>query len=159
MNNNEAISGAQIITPITADIQEMKTVTHADSSAFGGALGGIINVITKSGTNAFHGSAWEYFRASRLLDASSPITQTLTDLHQHQFGASIGGPVWLPHLYKGKNKTFFYGSYEAYRQKTGATQQALVPTTSQLMGDFSGSLAKGIIIYNPFTGQPSRITK
>ena len=87
VNNNEAISGAQIITPITADIQEMKTVTHADSSAFGGALGGIINVITKSGTNAFHGSAWEYFRASRLLDASSPITQTLTDLHQHQFGA------------------------------------------------------------------------
>ena len=154
VNNNEAISGAQIITPITADIQQMTTVTHADSSQFGGALGGIINVITKSGTNDFHGSAWEYFRASRLLDASSPITRTLNDLHQHQFGGSIGGPVWLPHLYNGRNKTFFYVSYEGYRQKTGATQLALVPTTAQLAGDFSVDTAKGITIYNPYTGLP-----
>jgi outer membrane receptor protein involved in Fe transport len=154
VNNNEAISGAQIITPITADIQQMTTVTHADSSAFGGALGGIINVITKSGTNALHGSVWEYWRASRLLDASSPITQTLNDLHQHQFGFSIGGPVVIPHLYNGRNKTFFYGSYEGFRQKTGATQLALVPTTAQLNGDFSADLAKGITVYNPYTGQP-----
>jgi len=154
VNNNEAISGAQIITPITADIQQMTTVTHADSSAFGGALGGIINVITKSGTNHLHGSVWEYWRASRLLDASSPITQTLSDLHQHQFGVSIGGPVLIPHFYHGRNKTFFYGSYEGFRQTTGATQLALVPTTAQLGGDFSADLAKGIIVYNPYTGLP-----
>lgn len=132
VNNNEAISGAQIITPITADIQQMATVTHADSSQFGGALGGIINVITKSGTNNLHGSVWEFVRASRLTDAANPITRSLTDTHQNQFGASIGGPVWIPHLYNGRNRTFFYGSYEGYRQTTAAIQQALVPTTAQL---------------------------
>jgi outer membrane receptor protein involved in Fe transport len=154
VNNNEAISGAQIITPITADIQQMTTITHADSSQFGGALGGIINVITKSGTNVFHGGAWEYWQSSRFFDASSPITQSLTDLHQNQFGASVGGPVLLPHLYNGRDKTFFYASYEGYRQKTGAIQQALVPTTNQLTGDFSGNLAQGTVVYNPYTGQP-----
>jgi len=154
VNNNEAISGAQIITPISADIQQMTTITHADSSAFGGALGGIINVITKSGTNNLHGAAWEYWRASRFLDAASPITQTLNDLHQHQFGVALGGPVVLPHLYNGRNKTFFYGSYEGFRQTTGATQLALVPTTAQLNGDFRDDLAKGITVYNPYTGMP-----
>jgi len=154
VNNNEAISGAQIITPATADIEQMKMVTHSDSSQFGGALGGIIDVITKSGTNHFHGSAWEYWRDSSLFDASSPITQTLTDLHQHQFGASIGGPVLIPHLYNGRNKTLFYGSYEGYRQTMAGTQQALVPTTDQLAGNFGGDLAQGIIVYNPYTGSP-----
>jgi outer membrane receptor protein involved in Fe transport len=162
VNNNEAISGAEIITPISADIQQMTTVTHADSSAFGGALGGIINVITKSGTNDLHGSAWEYWQSARFFDAANAITNTLSDNHQNQFGFSIGGPVVIPHLYHGRNKTFFYASYEGYRQTTGSVQQALVPTTAQLgeltpgFNDFSADLAKAspIIIYNPYTGQP-----
>jgi outer membrane receptor protein involved in Fe transport len=153
VNNNEAISGAEIITPITADIQQMTMVTHADSSQFGGAVGGIVNVITKSGSNNFHGGAWEYYQDSKLFNASNPITQTLTHYHQSQFGADIGGPVLLPH-FNGRNKTFFYASYEGYRNATAAIQQALVPTTAQLGGDFSADLAKGIIIYNPYTGQP-----
>jgi outer membrane receptor protein involved in Fe transport len=153
VNNNEAISGGEIITPITADIQQMTMVTHADSSQFGGALGGVINVVTKSGTNSFHGGAWEYYQDSKLFDASNPITQTLTNFHQSQFGANIGGPVLLPH-YNGRNKTFFYGSYEGFRNTTAASQLALVPTTDQLGGNFNADLAKGIIIYNPYTGQP-----
>jgi hypothetical protein len=66
---------------------------------------------------------------------------------------NIGGPVLLPH-YNGRNKTFFYVSYEGFRNATAASQLALVPTTAQLGGDFSADLAKGIIIYNPFTGLP-----
>jgi hypothetical protein len=153
VNNNEAISGGEIITPITADIQQMTMINHADTSQLGGAAGGIINVITKSGTNDFHGGVWEYWQDSAFFDASNPITQTLTNFHQNQFGANIGGPVRLPH-YNGRNKTFFYGSYEGFRNATAQVQQALVPTTAQLGGDFSADLAKGITIYNPFTGQP-----
>jgi hypothetical protein len=74
VNNNEAISGAEIITPITADIQQMTMVTHSDTSQFGGAVGGIINVITKSGTNQFHGGAWEFYQDAKLFDAKNPIT-------------------------------------------------------------------------------------
>jgi outer membrane receptor protein involved in Fe transport len=166
VNNNEAISGSQVITPISADIQQMIAVTHADASAFGGALGGVINVVTKSGTNDLHGSAWEYWQSARFFNAANAITKTLSDMHQHQFGVSIGGPVVIPHLYHGRNKTFFYGSYEGYRQTTGSVQQALVPTTAQLgqavsancpagSYDFSADLARSpaVTIYNPYTGQ------
>jgi hypothetical protein len=74
----------------------------------------------------------------------------LEDLHQNQFGGAAGGPVLLPH-YNGKDRTFFYGSYEGFRQTIGAVQQQLVPTAAQLNGDFSNLLAKGRQLYNPFT--------
>ena len=151
VNNNEAVSGSEIITVIPDDIQEMKVLTHTDSPQFGGGLGGTINVITKSGTNRFHGGAWEFWRSSRFFDATSNPSGVLQDLHQNQFGAAIGGPVLLPH-YNGKDRTFFYGSYEGFRQTIGSVQQQLVPTAAQLAGDFSALLAnKGIQLYNPFT--------
>ena len=140
VNNNEAVSGSEIITVIPDDIQEMKVLTHTDSPQFGGGLGGTINVITKSGTNRFHGGAWEFWRSSRFFDATSDPSGVLQDLHQNQFGAAVGGPVLLPH-YNGKDRTFFYGSYEGFRQTIGAVQQQLVPTAAQLTGDFSALLA------------------
>ncbi len=151
VNNNEAVSGSEIITVIPDDVQEMKVLTHTDSAQFGGGLGGTINVVTKSGTNRFHGGAWEFWRSSRFFDATSDPSGVLQDLHQNQFGAAIGGPVLLPH-YNGKDRTFFYGSYEGFRQTIGSVKQQLVPTAAQLSGDFSGLLAnKGIQLYNPFT--------
>ncbi len=65
VNNNEAVSGSEIITPVPDDVQEMKVLTHYDSSQFGGGLGGTINLVTKSGTNQFHGGAWEFWRGSK----------------------------------------------------------------------------------------------
>jgi hypothetical protein len=150
VNNNEAVSGSEIITPIPDDIQEMKVLTHTDSGQFGGGLGETINILTKSGTNRFHGGAWDFWRGSRFLDASSATSGVLEDLHQNQFGGAAGGPVLLPH-YNGKDRTFFYGSYEGFRQTIGAVQQQLVPTAAQLNGDFSNLLAKGRQLYNPFT--------
>ncbi len=150
VNNNEAVSGAQIITPIPDDIQEMKVLTHTDSAQFGEGLGGTINVITKSGTNRFHGSAWEFWRGSQFLDAKSNPSGVLQALHQNQFGGAVGGPVLLPH-YHGRNRTFFYGSYEGFRQSIGAVSLQLVPTAAEYTGDFSALLAKGIQLYNPFT--------
>jgi outer membrane receptor protein involved in Fe transport len=153
VNNNEALSGAQTITPSPDDIQEMKVVMHTDSAQFGGGLGGTVNVITKSGTNQFHGEAWEFWRSSEFFDAKSailPVGQRIPDLHQNQFGGNFGGPVLLPH-YNGKNRTFFFGSYEGYRQTTGSDSQVLVPLAAYYTGDFSALLAKGIQLYNPFT--------
>jgi hypothetical protein len=150
VNNNEAVSGAEIITPIPDDIQEMKVLTHTDSAQFGGGLGGTINVITKSGTNQFHGGAWEFWRESQFLDASSDPSGVLQALHQNQFGGDIGGPVLLPH-YNGKSRTLFYGSYEGFRQSIGAVALQLVPTADEYTGNFSALLAKGIQLYNPFT--------
>jgi hypothetical protein len=157
VNNNEAVSGSEIVMPIPDDIQEMKVLTHTDSGQFGGGLGGTINIITKSGTNQFHGGAWDFWRGSRFLDAASATSGVLEDLHQNQFGAAIGGPVLLPH-YNGKDRTFFYGSYEGVRQTTGAVQQQLVPTAAQLTGDFSALLAKGRQLYNPFTANRAPFT-
>ena len=157
VNNNEAISGAQTITPIPDDIQEMRVLSHSDYAQFGGAMGGVINIVTKQGTNALHGSAWEFWRGSRFMDAKNPITGVLQDLHQNQYGFSIGGPVLLP-KYNGRDRTFFFGSYEGFRQKIGATSLQLVPTTAQLNGDFSGISAT---IYNPYSnsgGTPAPFT-
>ena len=150
VNNNEAVSGSEIITVIPDDVLEMKVLTHYDSAQFGGGLGGTINLVTKSGTNQFHGGAWEFWRGSEFLDAAQPPSGILQDLHQNQFGANIGGPVLLPH-YNGKDRSFFYGSYEGFRQTIGAANLQLVPTTQQYAGDFSALLNQGIQLYNPFT--------
>jgi outer membrane receptor protein involved in Fe transport len=150
VNNNEAVSGSEIITVIPDDVLEMKVLTHYDSAQFGGGLGGTINLVTKSGTNQFHGGAWEFWRGSGFLDAAQPPSGILQDLHQNQFGANIGGPVLLPH-YNGKDRSFFYASYEGFRQSIGAANLQLVPTTQQYSGDFSALLNQGIQLYNPFT--------
>lgn len=150
INNNEAISGSQTITPVPDDIQEVKVISHTDSAQFGEGLGGTVNVITKSGTNQFHGAAWEYWRGSRFFDAKSVPSGVLQDLHQNQFGANIGGPVLLPH-YNGKNRTFFFGSYEGFRQEVGSVTLQLVPVATQYNGDFSGLLTEGIQLYNPYS--------
>jgi outer membrane receptor protein involved in Fe transport len=157
VNNNEAVSGAEIITPIPDDIQEMKVLTHTDSAQFGEGLGGTINVITKSGTNRFHGGAWEFWRGSHFLDAKSNPSGVLQDLHQNQFGANVGGPVLLPH-YRGKDRSFFFGSYEGFRQSIGAVTLQLVPTSAEYTGDFSALLAQGIQLYNPFTANRDAFT-
>jgi hypothetical protein len=152
VNNDEAISGSEIITPIPDDIQELKMVMHADTAQFGEGLGGTVNIITKSGTNQFHGAGWEFWRSSEFLDAPQFLTGALSDLHQNQFGGDVGGPVRIP-FYNGKNRTFFYGSYEEYRQETAAQTLQYVPTAAEYTGDFSAllALAQPIQLYNPFT--------
>ena len=157
VNNNEAISGSQTITPIPDDIQEMRVVTHTDLAQFGEGLGGTINVITKAGTNQFHGGAWEFWRGSSFADAKSDPSGVLQSLHQNQFGGNIGGPVLFPH-YNGRNKTFFYGSYEGFRQDVGTVTLQLVPTAAQLNGDFSSLLASGNQLYDPFSATRAAYT-
>ena len=153
LNDNEFSRSTYAVPPIIDAIQEFKVVSHTDDAAFGGVVGGVVNVVTKSGTNGFHGSAWEYAR-NGIFDARSyflPTSQPRPAFSQNQFGAAVGGPVWLPKLYNGKNRTFFFGSYQGFRFAQDKNTLLKVPTAAQLAGDESSVTTK---IYNPFTTRP-----
>jgi hypothetical protein len=153
INDLGAFFGTYNYEPIVDDIQEFKVQSHNDLAEFGQVTGGIVNVVTKSGTNNFHGSLWEFIRNSRF-DARNYFIPTVNPLHQNQFGGTIGGPVWIPHLYHGRNKTFFFFAYEGFRQSQAAQSILTTPTPTELGGDFSDLLAQGITIYNPFSTRP-----
>ncbi len=147
--NDAAFTSTYAVQPVIDDIQEFKVQGHNDEAQFGQVLGGIINVVTKSGTNAFHGDLWDFLRNDRL-DARNFFVQDKTPLKQNQFGVAVGGPVLFPG-YNGRNKTFFYASYEGYRNHTAAQSLYLVPTPAELAGDLSDV---GANIYNPFSTRP-----
>ncbi len=112
-----AIESTYAIAPIIDAIQEFKVVSHTDDAEYGSVLGGVVNVVTKTGTNNLHGAGWEYLR-NTVFDARNyflPTTSPKAAFHQNQFGGDIGGPVVIPHLYNGKNKTFFFGAYQGFR--------------------------------------------
>src|SRR6202795_2613198 len=155
IDDTDQVFTTYAVAPILDDIQEFKVQSHSDEAQFGGVLGGIVNVVTKSGTNNFHGTAWEFFR-NTALDAKNPLKAAASKLEQNQFGANFGGPVVLP-FYNGRNRTFFFGSYEGFRRaqpSTGAFYN--VPTPNELSGDFSALLQgpNPIQLYNPFTTRP-----
>jgi len=142
----ETFGDAYAVQPIIDAIQDQKLQSHNDSAEFGGSTGGTINVATKSGTNTLHGSAWDYNQTPQL-QAIPYFSQTASQTRQNQFGGTIGGPVVIPHLYHGRDKTFFFGAYEGFRLKSPGTDYYLVPTPAQLAGDFTApGLAK---IYDP----------
>jgi len=154
IDDTDQVFTTYAVAPILDDIQEFKVQSHSDEAQFGGVLGGIVNVVSKSGSNNFHGTAWEFFR-NTVLDAKNPL-KGLSKLEQNQFGANFGGPVILP-FYNGRNKTFFFGSYEGFRRaqpSTGAFYN--VPTPAELSGDFSALLQgpNPVQLYNPFTTRP-----
>ena len=136
--------------PIVDDIQEFKTQDHNDLPEYGGVMGGIISVVSKSGTNQYHGTLWEFLRNSAM-DARGFFDAKLPPLRQNQFGVAGGGPIWIPKVYNGKNRTFFYGAYEGYRQHVSNEGGAFGPTAAERNGDFSALLAQGIQLYDPNT--------
>ena len=153
LNDFDNIVSTYTVPPIIDAIQEFKVVSHTDSAEYGGVIGGVVNVDTKSGTNQLHGSAWEYARNS-IFDARSyflPITSQKTPFSQNQFGGSVGGPVVLPKLYHGKDRTFFFGAYQGFRFRQTSDSPLFVPTAAQLSGDESSWPTQ---IYNPFTTRP-----
>jgi hypothetical protein len=137
------------VPPIVDDIDEFKVQSHNDQSQFGGVLGGVVNIVTKSGSNQFHGDAWEFFR-NDALDARNPLLSAKTPLKQSVYGATIGGPVLLPY-YDGRNRTFFFGAYEGTNINSANQLLYNVPTAAELNGDFSGISQQ---LYNPYTTTP-----
>ncbi len=147
VNDEGSFGSTYVVAPIVDDIQEFKVQSHNDDPAFGGVLGGIVNVVTKSGTNQFHGAAWEFLRNTDL-DARNTFEANRIPFQQNQFGGTIGGPVILP-KYNGRNKTFFFASYEGFRNHTNAENFYNTPTPAELTGDLTGIKTQ---IYNPFSG-------
>lgn len=136
------------VAPPIDDIAEFKVQSHNDA-AFGGSTGGIVNVVTKSGTNQFRGDLWEFLR-NNALDARNPFIANVVPYKQNQFGFTLGGPVLLPH-YNGRNKTFFFGTYEGFRSRRASTSLYRVPTPAELNGNLSDIPQQ---IYNPFSTRP-----
>ncbi len=157
INDSEVVFSSFSYVPVADDIQEFKVQSHNDQAQFGGVTGGIINVVTKSGTNKLHGAVWEFNR-NNALSAANPFTHIALPLNWNQYGLNMGGPVVLPRLYNGRNKTFFFGSYEAFHLQTNnAGTTRLVPTAAQLgsngtTADFSGM---GIPqLFDPYSTAP-----
>ena len=146
-NDLNTMLGMYNYAPIVDAIQEFKTQGHNDLAEYGGAAGGIVSVVTKSGTNQFHGALWEFLRNADM-DARGYFESTLPPLKQNQYGASVGGPVWIPKVYNGKNRTFFYAAFEGFQLRSAITTGALAPTAAERSGDFS---ALGVPIYDPAT--------
>ncbi len=117
--------------PIVDTVQEFKVQSHNDEAEFGQVVGGIVNVLTKSGTNSFHGSLWEFVRNSAF-DARNFFQASVNPLRQNQYGIAGGVPRWIPKVYNGKNRTFFYGGFEGYRQSQAAQNAGLTVTPAQL---------------------------
>jgi hypothetical protein len=129
--NNGAFTGTYAIAPNIDELNQFKVQSHSDLAEFGGVTGGVVNIATKSGTNDFHGSAYEFLR-NDALDARGFFTAGKPELRQNQFGTTLGGRVI-------KNKTFFFFSYEGFRQTSGASMLSLIPTPAQIAGDFSAT--------------------
>jgi hypothetical protein len=123
-------------------LQEFSILQNSYSAVYGRDAGAVVNMITKSGTNQFHGSAYEYLRNSYADAKNYFIPTQVPPLRRNQFGGTVGGPVILPH-YSGKNKTFFFVGFELTRQILGSsTVSAVLPTALQRAGNFSQTLVK-----------------
>jgi hypothetical protein len=134
-------------------VQEFKVQSGSMSAEYGFTLGGVINMATKSGTNAYHGGASEFFR-NDFLDARNAFSIVRPPYRYNQYGASIGGPVILPKLYNGRNRTFFFVNWGQYNYITYGNSITSTPPPEQRTGNFSdlyGSTGKLIPIYDPLT--------
>ena len=130
-------------------VQEFKIQTSNFSAEFGRNSGSVVNVVTKSGTNDLHASGWEFARSDRFQARNFFATTDPPPLTFNQFGFTAGGPLGVPGMYSGRNRTFFFGSYEGYRERRGLTQQTIVATEQERAGDFS-FLSRPLL--DPLTG-------
>ena len=144
---------ATSVMPSVDRIQEFKVQTNSFSAEFGRTAGGVMNVVVKSGSNEFHGTAYEFLRNSSL-DANNfflnRANQQLGAFQRNQFGFTLGGPII-------RNKTFFFGGYEGLRERSQSASTATIPLADQLRGDFSNTrnaAGNPITIYDPDTTRP-----
>ncbi len=156
------------INPNVDSVQEFKVQTNTMSAEYGFTLGGVVNLVTKSGTNQYHGTLYEFFR-NNSLDANSwtnnRANRPRQPLRYNQYGGSIGGPVRLPKKifgplggFDGRDRTFFFYNYEGYQFVTNASGFYTMPTEAFRNGDFSklaDATGRPIILYDPATTRPN----
>jgi hypothetical protein len=164
-------------SPSVEALQEFKVTTATPSAEFGRTTGGTESFVTKGGTNDFHGTAFDIIINDALnsngwfehglLRQCAPTDTVCQSSYKRQankkndYGGTFGGPVRIPHLYNGTDRTFFFFSWEQYRQLLSSTTQSTVPTTTggttgmgERNGDFSALLGGPTAVINPCTGQP-----
>jgi Carboxypeptidase regulatory-like domain/TonB dependent receptor len=153
VDDNERLTLSIVVRPPVASVREFKIQTNLYSADIGRNSGAVIDVITKSGTNKLHGSVFEYIRNSAV-DARSYFNKAgsaFPSFRLNQFGYSIGGPVVIPKVYNGRNRTFFFTDYEGFRNTTQSFVLGNVPTIKERAGDFSELPGA---IYDPTTTRP-----
>jgi hypothetical protein len=166
-NNSQAGSNNIAYVPPVDSVQEFKIMTNTYDAQYGKTTGGIINVSLRSGTNSFHGTGYEFARRN-WLDANDFRNKSRGRLangdevaprvghYLDQYGFQFEGPVWIPKIYDGRNKTFFMVNYEGYREGVPSPLNLSVPAPEFLNGDFSklvDSQGRRIVIYDPATGR------
>lgn len=144
-NNFNGIDGGFVLKPPVDAISEFRIITLNANAEFGGALGSTTNILTRSGTNHVHGTLWEFLR-NDAIDANNYFAQSKEPLKQNQFGATAGGPI-------KKDKTFFFGFYEGFRNRQGETALTTVPSVKERTGDFSELCPEGFT--SGFCNNPS----
>jgi hypothetical protein len=147
---NPRDAGAQARPPLDS-LQEFKLQTSGFSAEYGRLAGGVVTMALKSGGNDLHGALFEFVR-NDMLDARSFFDAAKSELRRNQFGATFTGPVTVPKLYNGRNKTFFLASWESERQVSGSSNLGVVPSLLERSGDFSQSYdatGKLILIKDP----------
>ena len=166
--NGVLLDGAEVLNSTTGDlsytapleaVEQVKVQVSSYSAEYGRAGGGVINGISRSGTNQLHGSFYEFIR-NEAFNANS-FTNNLNGLpraafKRNEYGFSIGGPVVLPRLFDGHDKTFFFFNFEGVRQNTPQTIIDSVPTALERTGDFSRTFTSAgspVIIYDPATSR------
>ncbi len=143
VNTDTSLNTPAVVLSVDA-IQEFKEQTATYSAEYGFSANQI-NILSKGGTNDFHGALFEFDR-NNAFDARSFFEAGIPPLRQNQFGFVAAGPVYIPKLYNGRNKTFFMANYEGTRIRQGIDQFGLVPTPAELSGHFTTP------ILNPATG-------
>ena len=136
MNNTQRRNTTSMVSPPLESVQEFKLTTSGFSAEYGRFAGGVLSMVSKSGGNRLRGTLYEFLR-NNAFDARNFFSLANPKLIQNQFGATVTGPVVLPKLYNGKDKTFFLFSWESQRQLGGSTTRGSVPAAGLLSGNFS----------------------
>jgi len=149
--NNGTFFKTAAIAPSIDAISEFRIQTNM-SARYGAAAGANINVSIKSGTNEYHVTAYEFLRNSKM-DSRSYFAARRPDFKFNQFGFTLGGPIQIPKVYNGKNRTFFFFNYEGFQQRREAVQNITIPNNAWRSGDLSRDLNGTPLppIYDPYT--------
>jgi hypothetical protein len=158
-NNHRLVIRIDQVQPSVESLEEMTVHTSNFAAEYGQVAGGVFNLTAKSGTNTFHGSLFDYF-VNEYFGAAIPYTddgngnKVKSRNRRNNFGGSLGGPILIPGLYKGRNKTFFFFSFEQFRQiETKAGLLATMPTDAMRAGDFRAALTGRVLGTDPL-GRP-----
>jgi hypothetical protein len=148
-NNVDEYTNVNLPFPMPDAIQEFSIQTSNYNAEYGQNAGGVVNIVTKSGTSQYHGDLFEYLR-NRVFNAANYFTynattdsKTVDPLKRNQFGGTVGGPLGIPHLFHSKNTFFFFGYQKTILHKASASANATLPTAAQLAGTFANE--KGCI--------------